>query len=208
MYLQHRDTREVVEVKQAGDGGRGEWVIEGDEKTAARLAMFFIDRCGGIAGPELAASAGDWDRAAALARTVLVREEFEQPALAPFDTKLFWGSWKWIGWYATDFTWVGRWIMHSVVRNDPRAIPLCIDWIKATPFPQQAAALSYAVQRLCGEPDRSPQAWVRWYEGGWFSRGAKQRFPKPDFDAWLADLQRQCGDEGSASPPRSGSAEK
>jgi hypothetical protein len=106
---------------------------------------------------------------------------------------LFWGSWKWIGWYATEFTWVGRWIMHSVIRNDPRAIALCIHWIKATRFPEQAAALSYAVQRLSGEAARSPREWVRWYEGGLFSKGAKKRFPEPDIDVWLKELQQHYG---------------
>ena len=85
--------------------------------------------------------------------------------------------------------------MHSVVRSDPRAIPLCIAWIKSTDFPEQAAALSYAVQRLSGEPARSPQDWVRWYEGSLFSNGAKQWFPEPDIEAWLSDLKRECGDE-------------
>ena len=85
--------------------------------------------------------------------------------------------------------------MHSVVRNDSRAIPLCIHWIKQTRFPEQAAALAYAVRCLSGESARSPKQWVRWYEGGWFSKGAKQRFPEPDFGAWLAELKREYGGE-------------
>jgi hypothetical protein len=191
MYLQHRGTREVVDVRQEND----EWLVAGEDETSARLARFLIERSGGTPDPSLTASAGYWDHAAAVARTLPVRSEFEQVVLAPFDTQLFWGSWKWIGWYATEFTWVGRWIMHSVVRNDPRAIELCIDWIKITRFPEQAAALSYAVQRLSGEPARSPREWVRWYEGGWFSKGAGQRFPKPDINAWLKELQHQYGGE-------------
>jgi hypothetical protein len=191
MYLQHRGTREIVDVKQENS----DWLVDGDDETSARLAMFLIERSGGASDSSLVAVAGDWDHSAALARTVPVRSEFEQPALAPFDTQWFWGSWKWIGWYATEFTWVGRWIMHSVVRNDPRAISLCIDWIKGTRFAEQAAVLSYAVQRLSGEPARSPQDWVRWYEGGRFSQGAKQRFPEPDMSAWLKELQQQFVDE-------------
>lgn len=189
MYLQHRGTREVVKVKQEN----GDCLVEGDDQTTARLATFLIGRSGGTHDPSLVAAAGDWDHAAAVARTLPVRSEFEQPALAPFDTHLFWGSWKWVGWYATEFTWVGRWIMHSLGRNDPRAISLCIDWIKGTRFPEQAAVLSYAVQRLCGEPARGPHEWVRWYEGGMFSKGAKHRFPEPDIDAWLRELQQQYG---------------
>jgi hypothetical protein len=93
MYLQHRGTRGVVDVKQEN----GEWLIEGDDETSARLAMFLIERCGGRLDPSLSAAAGQWDHPAALARTLPVRSEFEQSALAPFDTKLFWGSWKWVG---------------------------------------------------------------------------------------------------------------
>ncbi len=192
MYLQHRGTDEVVDVKQEN----GEWLVDGDDETSARLAMFLIERSSGTHDPSLVVPAGNWDHAAAVARTLPVRSEFEQPALAPFDTHLFWGSWKWIGWYATEFTWVGRWIMHSVVRNDPRAVALCIDWIKGTQFPEQAEVLSYAVQRLSGEPARDPHEWVRWYEGDRFSKGAKQQYPEPDINAWLKELQQQYGGEG------------
>jgi hypothetical protein len=191
MYLQHRVTREVIDIKEEN----GQWVIDGDEATSARLALFLLDRCGDGAEPSILSSAGNWDHATALARTLPVQSEFEQPSLVPFDTKWFWGSWKWIGWYATEFTWVGRWIMHSVVRRDPRAISLCIDWIKRTRFPEQAAVLAYAVQHLSGEPPRSPREWVRWYEGGWFSKGAKQRFPEVDINTWLAELKRQSSGE-------------
>jgi hypothetical protein len=192
MYLENRDTRQVIHVKHED----GRWAIEADDPAAARLAMFLIERCGGDADASLAQAAGEWDHAAAVARTVPVRLEFEQPALAPFDSHLFWGSWKWIGWHATQVTWVGRWIMHSVVRGDPRAIPLCIDWIKDVRHPEQAGALAYAVQRLSGEPARTPDEWVRWYEGGDAFGGAKQRFPEPDFDQWFAGLKREYGDEG------------
>ena len=86
--------------------------------------------------------------------------------------------------------------MHSLVRNDPRAISLCIDWIKETRFPEQAAALSYAVERLSGDSPRAPMEWVAWYEGSLFKKGAKHRFPAPDIDAWLVELKEQCNDEG------------
>jgi hypothetical protein len=85
MYLQHRGTREVVDVKQEGD----RWLVEGGDETSARLATFLIERCGDTADPSLTAEAGRWDHAAALARTLPVRLEFEQPALEPFDTHCF-----------------------------------------------------------------------------------------------------------------------
>lgn len=192
IYLQHRGTQEVIEVKQEDRA----WLVEGNSDTVARLASFFAQRCRAtpVSGPmELAAR---WDHGAALLRASRVASEFEQPVLEPFDSHLFWGSWKWIGWYATDLTWIGRWIMHSVVRNDGRAIPLCIDWLKSPPrFPEQEVALCYAVQRLSGEPARSRNEWVAWYEGGWFSKGAKVRYPPPNIDSWLAELKAEFGDE-------------
>jgi len=192
IYLQHRRTREVIELKQV----EGAWLAEGNDATAARLALFFATRCGAKPDAAPAEPGGGWDHAAALLRASRVASEFEQPVLAPFDSHLFWGSWKWIGWFATEFTWVGRWIMHSVVRNDPRAIPLCIDWLKGPPrFPEQEVALCYAVQRLSGEPARSGREWVSWYDGGWFSNGAKAQYPEPNFDAWLAELKAEFGGE-------------
>jgi hypothetical protein len=192
MYLQHRDTREVIEIKQEG----GAWLIHGDVETASRLALFLAERCGASADPVPTEPGRGWDHAMALLRASRVASEFEQSVLAPFDSNLFWGSWKWIGWCATEFTWVGRWIMHSLVRNDPRAIPLCIDWLKAPPrFAEQEAALCYAVQRLSGEPARGGKEWVRWYDGGWFLEGAKARYPEPNFDAWLAEMKAEFGGE-------------
>ena len=191
IYLQNRDSRETVEVKHE----EGNWIIVGDNSTAARLAMFLIDRSGAIGDSSVSRLAGVWNHQAALARTLPVRREFEQAVLRPFDSHVFWGSWKWIGWFATEFTWVGRWIMHSLVRNDPRAISLCIDWIKETRFAEQSAALSCALERLSGEPPRAPSEWVRWYEGSLFEKGAKSRFPAPNMDAWLAELKEQCDEE-------------
>jgi hypothetical protein len=196
MHLEHRGTGDVVELRQ--EEGECLLELEGDDPTIARLAMFLIDRCGGAGNDKMSERAAPWDHEAAYARTVQIQSEFERPELVPFDSHLFWGSWKWIGWYATEYTWVGRWIMHSVVRNDPRAIPLCIDWIKQTQFPEQAAALSYAVQRLSGDSARNPSDWVRWYEGSWFKKGAKYRFPEPEIKAWLAELKSQYGEVGCA----------
>jgi hypothetical protein len=192
IYLEHRSTGEIIEVNQEDRT----WLLQGNDETAARLALFFVARCGATSVPEPTAVGAGWDHAVALLRASWVAREFEQPVLAPFDSNFFWGSWKWIGWYATDCTWVGRWIMHSLVRNDSRAIPLCIDWLKSPPrFPQQEAALCYAVERLSGEPARRGHEWVRWYEGGWFSTGAKVRYPPPNIDAWFAELKAEFGSE-------------
>jgi hypothetical protein len=190
MDLEHRGTKEVIRIKHEDRT----WLLQGNDDAVTRLAFFLVERCHAtpISGP--ADVGARRDHSAALLRASAVASEFEQPVLAPFDNHFFWGSWKWIGWYATDCTWVGRLIMHSVVRNDSRAIPLCIDWLRGPPrFQQQEVALCYAMERLSGEPARRGHEWVRWYEGGWFSTGAKARYPEPNFDAWFAELKAQFG---------------
>jgi hypothetical protein len=124
-----------------------------------------------------------------------VAEEFASPKLAIFDSHLFWGSWKWIGWFATEFTWVGRWIMLSVYKGDARGVPLCVDWLKQGTFnADQSSTLRQALFDLTGESFASDAQWVRWYEGSLFRKGAKTRFPEPDFGVWLAELKAEYGD--------------
>jgi hypothetical protein len=117
-----------------------------------------------------------------------VQAEFERPELRPFDVgHWFWGSWKWVGWFATDFTWVGRWIMHSIVTNDPRAVNLCIEWLRSGPAgAQQSQALRYALSRLTDQSYATDKEWISWYDGG----GSKQ-YPEPKFDQWYTDLKAQ-----------------
>lgn len=188
LALQHRQTREEVEVLREDSGL---WSVRGEDRVIARTAMLLLQRCDREPDAELVAAAGNWDRVAAIARADLVRREFEQPVLAPFDNKFFWGSWKWIGGFATDCTWAGRWIMHSLVRNDPRAIPLCIGWLKVVRFPEQAAALCDALAKLSGQNARDATAWISWYEGTWWSSGMKMRYPMPDLDAWNAEMEAE-----------------
>jgi hypothetical protein len=98
---------------------------------------------------------------------------------------MFWGSWKWIGWFGTEFTWVGRWIMDSVVRNDSRAVGLCVDWLREGTFaPAQSTALRYALSRLTGREYDTDANWVSWYD----STG-KEAYPEPDIDTWYEDMK-------------------
>lgn len=117
-----------------------------------------------------------------------MQAEFEQPELRPFDVgHLFWGSWKWVGWFATEFTWVGRWIMHSVVTNDTRAVNLCIRWLRDGTFSeQQSQTLRHALSRLTGHSFATDKEWVEWYE-----KGGGALYPEPNFDQWYADLKAQ-----------------
>lgn len=188
LELTHRDTRQRVVVLGAGNEFSAE---SQDAELAARTASYLLERSSGTAlGADPRQQAGSWSYAEAYARTARVRAEFPRPELKPFDSHLFWGSWKWVGWFATDFTWVGRWIMNSVLTRDPRAVCLCIDWLKAPPVhPDQSAALRYALQTLTGKSYATDREWIQWYEGGLFRIPGHKLYPEPDFEAWLAELK-------------------
>jgi hypothetical protein len=189
LELRNRETREEVIISSAKNG----FEIEADEpEIAARAAVYLLESCSGkIVGDDPRANVGDWSFAEAQGRTARVRSEFPRPELVPFDSILFWGSWKWVGWFASDFTWVGRWIMNSLLAKDTRAVFLCIQWLKGPPVhPEQSAALRYALKSLTGKEHRTDKEWIKWYEGGLFRAAGKQTYPQPDFDAWMADLKR------------------
>jgi hypothetical protein len=183
MQLEHRGTREALDVSSSGT----RWTVAGPDPAAARLAYFLRERCQGESvGTAPDADLGEWDHGAAAARAQRVAREFENPVLAPFAVDhAFWGSWKWIGWFGTHFTWVGRWILDAVVRGDPRAVNLCIEWLRDGTFsPSQSTALRHALGRLTGESYATDAEWVRWY----YELGGEQRFPEPDMNAWYRDL--------------------
>lgn len=183
--LTNRETREHLTITSQQDA----WKINGEDPLAARAAAFLVSRC---RGEWLTQNPSDqllgWDHERANARAALVQAEFERLELRPFDVgKWFWGSWKWVGWFATEFTWVGRWIMHSVVTNDPRAVSLCIGWLRSGPVGEpQSQALRYALHRLTGRSYVTDKEWVDWYDSG-----GVQQYPQPDFKKWHADLKAQ-----------------
>ncbi len=184
--LTNRETCEHLIITNQGDF----WEVNGEDPLAARAAVFLVSRCGGEwLSQSPSGQMQGWDHERAIARAARVQAEFERPELRPFDIgKWFWGSWKWVGWFATDFTWVGRWIMHSVVTNDPRAVNLCVAWLRSGPVAeQQSQALRYALSRLTGRSDVTDKEWVDWYGRG----GGIQQYPEPDFDQWYADLKAQ-----------------
>ena len=169
------ELRHLAPTSVASDGV---WSIEANTESALRISLLLATRGAGHP-PETNPTM--WDHAAALSRVDDVVSEFSEPARSPFDCHVFWGSWKWIGWFGTEFTWVGRWIMHSVVRGDKRAVSLCIDWLKQGAVnKKQSAALRYALTLLTGARKGSDGAWVKWHEGGLFSSGAKRRYPEAD----------------------------
>ena len=184
MKLVHRDTGEHVDVTSEKDA----WTVSGDEPAASRIAFFLQGRCNAVwLPPTNPPTMADWNHQQAAARASLVARTFENDLLAPFAVgHMFWGSWKWIDWYGTEATWVGRWIMDAVIRNDPRAVNLCVYWLReGTCSESQSAALRYALSRLTGLAHATDRKWVHWYE----KAGGSARFPEPDINAWYADLK-------------------
>lgn len=192
MDLKNRETKEHVSFSIADSN----WHVEGSEPAAARAAQFLSARSGArIKTDQPTAPDQNWNDIPASARAQAVAIEFERPELDGFDSHLFWGSWKWIGWFATEFTWVGRWIMHSVVRGDARAVNLCIEWLRSGTFsPDQSAALCSALRLLTGERYESDREWIVWYDGDNSVPGHRQQYPEPDLDAWLLDLKSAAAD--------------
>lgn len=190
LYLKNRDTGDVVDFESEG----AEWTVSGVGPLAHRAALYLVHRSGALPMEHLPPAVDAAEHLAGIARAKRVADEFDAPQLKPFDSHLFWGSWKWIGWFSTDFTWVGRWIMHSVVAGDVRAVFLCIDWLRAgTHSDAQSAALRDALRQLTGAKFETDAEWLKWYDGDVLSPGQQSRFPEPDFQMWLADLKAQAG---------------
>ena len=189
MELTHRDTDEHIDVSSED----GVWTVSGDDPASSRIALFLHDRCDGAwLSPEESPPMGDWNHQQAIVRTSLVTRTFENELLAPFAVgHMFWGSWKWIDWFGTEFTWVGRWIMDAVIRNDPRAVNLSVYWLRdGTCGESQSAALRYALNRLTGLAFATDQEWVLWYD----NEGGNTDFPEPDINLWYADLKAIHGE--------------
>jgi hypothetical protein len=188
MELTNRETGESVEVTS----DRDRWQVQGSDPAAARAAVFLSHRCDGelLRGQPENHVGNDFDDGIALYRASLVAEEFDNPVLRPFSTDdhAFWGAWKWIGFFATDFTWVARWIMDSVVRGDTRAVPLCIDWMRHGTFSEaQSAGLRHALNQLTGENFATDKEWIAWYRK-WRVR---RKYPKPNIGSWYSDRTGQ-----------------
>jgi hypothetical protein len=188
LELTNRDSRQRVVIT----GSENKFEIESNEsEIAARAASYLLERCAAtIVGDDPRLNVSNWSYNEAYERTSRIRAEFPRPELKPFDNILFWGSWKWVGWYATEFTWVGRWIMNSLLVHDTRAVHLCIQWLKAPPLhPDQSSALRYALRVLINKNFDTDKEWIDWYEGSLFRAPGRKLYPEPDFDAWLVELK-------------------
>ena len=126
--LKNRQSRQRVFITS----NKNEFEIESDElQLAAQTAVYLQERRNGkIIGDDPKPNIGDWSYDEGKERAARVCSEFPRSELKPFDTNLFLGSWKWVGWFATEITWVGRWIMNSLLVHDTKAVFLCIQWLK------------------------------------------------------------------------------
>jgi hypothetical protein len=187
LELTHRETGAELTIR----GTRPAFQVASEDPALAAQAAVFLAEHTGTAVIEAIPQAllDGWSYRDAYARTARIRAEFPRPELIPFDSHLFWGSWKWVGWFATQFTWVGRQIMNAVLTRDVRAVFLCIDWLKSGTFhPDQSAALRHALALLTTQHFPSDQEWVAWYE-----REGQRLYPVPDSQAWENELKRSGG---------------
>jgi hypothetical protein len=185
VVLTNRETGEKVYVW----GEQDSFVVSSsNSQLAARTALFLGERTAGeFIGTNPRDGVGQWNHDQALQRALPVRKEFQRPELQPFDSQVIWGSWKWIGLFASEATWTGRCILHSLPRGDKRAVFLCASWLRAgTVNQEQSAALQYALECLTKQKFHTDKEWIEWY----FHRDGQAAFPEPDFEAWLREERR------------------
>jgi hypothetical protein len=133
--------------------------IEGDDHSARLLAYLIAERTGGrILHPEsgaelepdlFAQSLGDL--AGRRSAADHIRAMFLDPALAPFDSHAWWGGWKWVGEFSTDFAAGSRMTMLCVQQG--RADPDVVAWLRdlwRTAPRSLRPAVRYALQVLTG----------------------------------------------------------
>ena len=184
-YLRNRENSDTLEI----DGQNSEFSIKSDNKEIVlKTALFLKERCK-AEWKEVNENfeLKDWNHTEAIARTERIKSDFENEKLAPFDDIVFWGSWKWTGKFATEFTWVGRWIMNSIIQDDTRAVNLCAYWLKDGTFNEkQSEALRYALKHLTKEDFKTDEEWVNWYYGKTkILKGKGEKlYPEPDFGKW------------------------
>lgn len=120
---------------------------------------------------------------AGLRRAQLVQKLFARSELDGWDSMLFWGSWKWIGVFASDLCEVGRWLMLDALRHSADGAWLALAWAKQSPFPEQQRRLVQHAQQACAQSERSL---------------GSLREPDPDtwpaaLEAWFAELVAKEG---------------
>lgn len=177
LYLENRVTDETITITGEGSSFK---ISSNDTDLIMKTELFFISRLNlnRTINPDIG---HEWSHSDAMNRTFKVKSVFDSSVLKPFDNMSFFGSWKWIGRFGTDFTCEGRWIMDGVLNKDSRVVSICADWLKAgTNNKVQSKALCYALNYLTGMDFSTESEWIDWY----YKNGLK-KFPKFDYNEWI-----------------------
>lgn len=162
LSLRHRETDEEVEIEQV-QTDHTLYEIEAVHPLTARLAAYLTaQRTGGcivdpitaheISLDKFAATVGLDDPESRLAMADIVQAMFLDPALVPFDSHWWWGGWKWVGLFASDFTIDARLAMLTVQRGsaDAETIALLRAWWNEGPAEHHREGVRAALRAATG----------------------------------------------------------
>lgn len=167
LYLALRPHGPVVHISPVETApetqGRAGLEVGGDLQHEVWLAAYLtaLRTDGAVSDPETGASIPldtllGWvgDVAPRLAAADRIRAMFLDPKLAPFDSHSWWGGWKWVGEFSTDWTSGLRAIMNAVQTGHADA-ELC-DWMRREkPKPFHRDGWMYALRVLGTTPYQS-----------------------------------------------------
>lgn len=138
LAFKNRDTGEQLSIAVRGDA------IELEGPSAPLAAALTAARTG-------AARVLPEDHAPRIARADAVARQFFDPNLAAFDSFGWWGGWKWIGSFATDFTAGLRVVIQSVHERrivDPDVLPFLARWKAEPPREFHETGVAFALAFL------------------------------------------------------------
>jgi len=118
--------------------------IEIDGPSAALAAALTATRTGSTVALPL-------DHGERIARADRVARQFFDPNLAAFDSFGWWGGWKWIDAFATEFTAGLRVVMQSVHERrivDPEVLPFLTAWRSEPPQEFHETGVAFALAFL------------------------------------------------------------
>ncbi len=188
LELRHRKTDEWLEISREN----AFWTILGSGSGAERVVRYLAERCDGEVSGGHASNDTAWNHSSGVQRAAHVIRVFADSRLAPLDRMVFFGGWKWISHFATEFTWVYRYMIHSVLHNDKRIVPVCVDVLQQVDMTENIrSGIQYVLAQLTGLSFHKDRDWKRWYQRGTNGREkGKRLYPKPDIQEWYDDLKQ------------------
>ncbi len=175
LFLDHRDNEgDDLEIRKVKGEKAQIYKIEGANLKSVRLATYLtILRTEGyiigsnsshkISASELEKEIDKLDKR--LADAEQIRTMFLNPVLAPFDSRGWWGGWKWCGDRATEFTMGLRFTMKAVTEQDAdqEFINHLYDWWNEPPQPFHREGVRYAIKTLTGKEPMKRNFLMRWF---------------------------------------------